>query len=856
MTTAQEILQQNKIPYVSNKKGAYTTNCPNCSGGYLNVKIDKNGVQWFCQNCEKSGGEYFEPRSNGSTSSKLGPVKATYDYTDEQGNLLFQSLRFEPLNGPKKFLQRTGPDQKKWNIKDVRIVPYRLSELIENIAAGRLVLVVEGEKDVENCRARGIPATCNPMGAEKWWDEFNPIFDGANVIICGDNDEPGRRHVELVARNLQGRARRIRVLDLKQFWPEIEPSADISDWFDAGGTPERLWEIVDQLTDYADPQAQADANTQQPDQNEDAEDAEIARLAKLSPLEYGKQRKAAADKLGTGVTFLDKAVSLKRAELGLNEKEDTKQGRPMTFTDPEPWPDPVDGAELLNNISAAILRYMVMAKHHADICALWTVLTYLVWEFWIVPRLFIHSPTLQCGKSTLMGILKCLVLRPLKTDNITVASIFRLVEKWHPTVLLDEFDTYFKGESAEQMRGLLDSGYAQDGEFIRTVGDDFEPRAFSTFAATVIAQIGELHGTVASRAIRVELKRKTKNEKVEDFSPFEVGHLKVLARKAARWAKDNAQAVRDAKPEMDAVLNRNRDNVRPLLAIADLAGDAWGKRARDAITANLASVEVDEGSLLEQLLWDIKDIFDDSGQERIASEDLVARLIENEGRPWAELGKSRKPLTQARLARMLGVKGVAITPTKGLTTRLDDALDAKGNPLVDAAGYPLVQNVRAYDRSQFDDAFSRFPTPKVEKRKNVDGSKENSTFQSGNADPNFHFENSEKPNNGGDISSFPLSTGETRKRGEFLTRGATPAPTQTVGQTATTEEQRTMSNDPLRFFAVVERDGKTGYAVEFYPEERRRYAWQYRNRIVGEFNTALEATAAVMAEMKRRRRHA
>jgi predicted transcriptional regulator len=88
------------------------------------------------------------------------------------------------------------------------------------------------------------------MGAGKWWPEFNEILRGADVVICGDNDPPGRDHVRLVARNLHGIANRLRVLDLKTVWPEIEESDDVSDWFATGGTIEKLWAIVEQLDEW------------------------------------------------------------------------------------------------------------------------------------------------------------------------------------------------------------------------------------------------------------------------------------------------------------------------------------------------------------------------------------------------------------------------------------------------------------------------------------------------------------------------------------------------------------------------------------------------------------------------------
>src|SRR5262249_8753371 len=119
------------------------------------------------------------------------------------------------------------------------------------VANERIIFVVEGEKDVETLRKLGVPATCNPMGAGKWWSSFNEFFRGADVVICGDNDQPGRDHVKLVAENLHGIAKRLRVLELPKFWPDIDESDDITDWFErGGGTDERLWEIVEKLPDY------------------------------------------------------------------------------------------------------------------------------------------------------------------------------------------------------------------------------------------------------------------------------------------------------------------------------------------------------------------------------------------------------------------------------------------------------------------------------------------------------------------------------------------------------------------------------------------------------------------------------
>src|SRR6516225_6429102 len=276
----RELLQRHGIAYVATRTGKYTTKCPTCRGGYLNVKVDRKGATWFCHGC---GWDGPKSRRGRDTSSDLGPIKATYDYTDENGTLLFQVLRFEPLHAPKQFRQRKGPDQKKWSIKGVRIVLLRLHELVKDLAAGRTIFVVEGEKDVITLRQHDIAATCNPMGACKWWPEFNETLKRADVVICGDNDEAGREHVMLVAAHLHGVARRLRVLDLAKFWPQIQESDDITAWFAAGGTAERLWEIVEQLSAPKDPLACIEPPEASGDEENRAEHARTSARPRLLP---------------------------------------------------------------------------------------------------------------------------------------------------------------------------------------------------------------------------------------------------------------------------------------------------------------------------------------------------------------------------------------------------------------------------------------------------------------------------------------------------------------------------------------------------------------------------------------------
>src|SRR5262249_32856570 len=113
--------------------------------------------------------------------------------------------------------------------------------------------------------------------------------------------------------------------------------------------------------------------------------------------------------------------------------------------------------------------------------------------------------------------------------------------------------------------------------------------------------------------------------------------LQNLARMCARWADDVADLIRDHDPNMGGLINRVADNCSPLFAIADMIGDDWPARARDA-AASLMPKEVE--SIGPMLLEDIKAVFDAKNTDRLSSEDICEALAGMEGRPWAEYGKS------------------------------------------------------------------------------------------------------------------------------------------------------------------------------------------------------------------------
>jgi hypothetical protein len=217
-------------------------------GGVLDLisretgRDQKGAVEWMREH------GYLEPESrplNGKSAPTLGKLVATYDYTDENDELIFQVVRYEPKTFRQRRRDETGAWS--WSVKGVRQVPYRLPALIEAIANDRTVFIVEGEKDADNLAKWNIPATSNAGGAGKWHAEFAELFRGADVVVIPHNDQAGRDHATMVCASLLGVGRQIRCLAL----PGLPEKGDVSSWIMDGGTVETFHALVARAPEWS-----------------------------------------------------------------------------------------------------------------------------------------------------------------------------------------------------------------------------------------------------------------------------------------------------------------------------------------------------------------------------------------------------------------------------------------------------------------------------------------------------------------------------------------------------------------------------------------------------------------------------
>ena len=381
--------------------------------------------------------------------------------------------------------------------------------------------------------------------------------------------------------------------------------------------------------------------------------AYIESLSSLSKMDYESKRLEAAEALGFRVSVLDELVAGMRPK---ETSEDGLQGREIVIPDVEPWPEPVNGGEVLKRVIERIELYLVLPPGAAVVMALWCLSTYLYDCFDLYPRLNISSPTKRCGKSLLKDVLSLFCQRACKTEDATAAALFRIIPRSRPTVFWDEFDTL--GEKVDELRALLNAGHHTDGAVWRCIGPDFEPRAFDVFCPVCVVGIGTVYETLLDRSLTIRMERATKAEirKRKRFNRRDLETERNLARQLARVAADSRAAVlAHGDPNLpEEIYSREADNLRPLATVAEIIGEGWPLRLFTAY-ANLRGDESSKGEsdgLRVELLRDIREVLQECEDTNIFSQDLTDSLCRMPDRPWHELNRGRD-ISMTWLAKQL-----------------------------------------------------------------------------------------------------------------------------------------------------------------------------------------------------------
>ena len=351
-------------------------------------------------------------------------------------------------------------------------------------------------------------------------------------------------------------------------------------------------------------------------------------------------------------------------------------------TDPwtvEPWPDPVETQALLQQISAKISKYLVLRPEAVTATVLWTMTAWAHEGATHSPILAAISVEPDSGKSTLLGVLRFLVPKPFVSVEPTGPSVYRTVDRDHPTLIIDEADDLFYRKS--DLRAIVNAGWSRGTRIPR------QGRWYDPFCPKILGILGKtkLPRTIASRSIILGMWPKKPEEKAEDFAYADDPEFSTIRRKLARWAADNVSIIKELKPpQPPGFNNRLSANWKSPLQIAQHAGGGWPEQARRS-AIHLSRTPY-EPSIGVQLLAALRAMFANNRTE-ITSEQVLQELLADPDSQWHEY-RGRGPITKNQVAALLKdfeIRPVVVHPTK----RAD--LSRHG-----------------YRAAQFEDAFARF----------------------------------------------------------------------------------------------------------------------------------------------------
>lgn len=385
--------------------------------------------------------------------------QALHAYTDLAGNVLYWRIRLKHPDGRKWIRPLYQDANGQFHLAEPPSLQgkpkplYGLHWLAENPQAA--ILIVEGEypADVinrflgqQNATASLIAITSGSTSTADKAD-WQPL-SGKPCLLWPDNDLVGKKYMEVVYSKLALLHCPLEVIEIEAL--NLPPSGDVVDWLHTH--PSVSAADLFSLPTIAHPAKKMDGS---PGEKQEPEEIIISQLATLSTLEYERVRDAKAKALGIRPAILDRLVKAAQASPQHDNIE--------PFAVIKPWHEPIHLASLLTDIAHTIQRFIACEPETAYAATLWIAMTWVIDVVRVSPLAVITAPEKRCGKSQLLSVMRQLVNRPLIISNITPAALFRAMDTWHPTLLVDEVDAFMRDNN--ELRGLLNAGHMRDAAY-------------------------------------------------------------------------------------------------------------------------------------------------------------------------------------------------------------------------------------------------------------------------------------------------------------------------------------------------------------------------------------------------------
>jgi hypothetical protein len=243
-------------------------------------------------------------------------------------------------------------------------------------------------------------------------------------------------------------------------------------------------------------------------------------------------------------------------------------------------------ASLIEDLS---FRYLAMRPHVRIIYVLWIIATHVYTLFSIAPRILLSSEDPYSRKTTALEFARRLIFRVNEGAFSTEAAIRDHLSQGPGSIALDELDLG-EPEARRALLRLWNLGHTNAKHTMMVAG---RSRSIDLYAPMIAAGLGRILGEAQlSRALVLGMSPHSAGEAPEFgwWSPAKDGPDSIKTREA-EFATFRAYLQHCAAnwelnlqpPTPPGIELRSADNVRSLLAVADVCGKDWPARAREAI---------------------------------------------------------------------------------------------------------------------------------------------------------------------------------------------------------------------------------------------------------------------------------
>jgi hypothetical protein len=321
-----------------------------------------------------------------------------------------------------------------------------------------------------------------------------------------------------------------------------------------------------------------------------------------------------------------------------------------------PWlvPDAIQDLNVdENSLYNEVLNYLVehldlLDEMQYHILACFILASWRWEEFKTAPYLFFLGPP-SSGKTRALECLHLLCYRAIHAASITAPAMFRAVEAWHPTLLLDETEIY-EGESAAEIRAVINAGYRQDAKVIRIEKVNEQPvlASFNVFSFKALAGTKELSNTIMSRCIIINMEKNARSVKMF----LNIEKAAELRQKLLKYRMKYLNLAEESTIANNGFIfedGRLAEMFHPLITVAPV--EIKEKLVEHAKSIYTQRLEEEKASLEAAVLEAIVKVWEETKDEKISTAQVTDVL--NLNLPLNEQLKSR---VVGRIAASLGFK--------------------------------------------------------------------------------------------------------------------------------------------------------------------------------------------------------